>query len=100
MSLTDTIESLRPRVEPIAAQCAAASARLIAVVKRQPPERIKAAYALGVRDFAHSYVQEALISRTCGRMPEARWHLSAVFRAAKRLSVRGLVQRRSAQPGA
>ena len=75
MSLTETIESLRPRVEPIAAQCAAASARLIAVVKRQPPERIKAAYALGVRDFAHSYVQEALDQQDLwAHMPEARWH--------------------------
>ena len=45
------------------------------MVKRQPPERIKAAYALGVRDFAHSYVQEALDQQDLwAHMPEARWH--------------------------
>lgn len=47
----------------IAAACARAqrdpaSVRLIAVSKKQPPEAIAAAYALGQRDFGENYVQE------------------------------------------
>lgn len=40
------------------AQRDAASVRLIAVSKKQPPEAIAAAYALGQRDFGENYVQE------------------------------------------
>jgi pyridoxal phosphate enzyme (YggS family) len=60
----------------LAEACAAGEATLIAVVKRQPIERILAAYDLGVRHFAHSHLQEATAIRTeIGvRMPQAHWH--------------------------
>ncbi len=76
MSIDKVIETLRPAVERIQAQCAVKQGKLIAVIKRQPHSTILAAYHLGLRDFAHSYVQEAIDCRTeLGHlMPDARWH--------------------------
>jgi len=76
MNQQQLVESMRPTIERIEAECSALGGRLIAVIKKQPPERILAAYALGLRDFAHSYIQEAIDSRTLlePHMPDARWH--------------------------
>lgn len=47
--------------------------QLLAVSKRQPPERIRQAYALGLRHFGESYLQEAM-----DKMPllpdDCTWH--------------------------
>lgn len=45
---------------------------LVAVSKRQPPERLAAALALGHRDFGENYAQE--LHRKQAEHPEARWH--------------------------
>lgn len=45
---------------------------LVAVSKRQPPERLRAAIALGHRDFGENYPQE--LKRKRDEFPEARWH--------------------------
>ncbi len=76
MSMERLAAQMAPQIEAITAACEAANSQLIAVIKKQPSERILAAYQLGLRHFAHSYVQEAL---TCQRvlgakMPEAIWH--------------------------
>ena len=53
-----------------------ASVRLIAVSKRQPPEAIAAAYALGQRDFGENYVQElATKLAALGELAGARFRL-------------------------
>jgi pyridoxal phosphate enzyme (YggS family) len=58
------------------AQRDAASVRLIAVSKKQPPEAIAAAYTLGQRDFGENYVQE-LASKlsVLGELAGARFRL-------------------------
>ena len=51
------------------------SVTLVAVSKKQPPEAIRAAYQLGLRDFGENYVQEwqskALALKD---LPHLRWH--------------------------
>ena len=76
MNQEQLVESMRANVERIESECSALGGRLIAVVKKQPPERILAAYTLGLRDFAHSYIQESIDARALleSAMPAARWH--------------------------
>ena len=47
--------------------------RLLAVSKRQPIERLRAVYDLGVRDFGENYVQ-ALQERRSELPEDVRWH--------------------------
>ena len=70
------MSDLRQRYNELSAACSANGGRLLAVAKRQPMELLEAAYAMGQRDFAQSYVQEAIAVREAleRRMPEARWH--------------------------
>ena len=59
-------------------------ARLIGVVKGQPAERVRAAYDAGLRDFAHSYMNEALAqAQLRASMPEARWHFIGALQSNK-----------------
>ncbi len=76
MSVQEAIERIRPAVERILSECQASNGQLIAVIKRQPMDHILASYRLGLRDFAHSYVQEAIDCRQQieHEMPDARWH--------------------------
>ena len=48
------------------------SVTLIAVSKGHGPERLRAAYCLGVRHFGESYVQEALAKRAALNAPNAK----------------------------
>jgi pyridoxal phosphate enzyme (YggS family) len=72
------LEATRAR---IAAACARAqrdpmSVRLIAVSKKQPPEAIAAAHALGQRDFGENYVQELATKLSAlGELSGARFRL-------------------------
>ena len=72
------LEATRAR---IASACAhakrdPASVRLIAVSKKQPPEAIAAAYALGQREFGENYVQElAAKTSALGDLGGARFRL-------------------------
>ena len=53
---------------------AADEVTLVAVSKRQPDEKLIAAYKAGHRDFGENYVQE--LNRKRGLLPpDARWHL-------------------------
>jgi PLP dependent protein len=50
--------------------------RLVAVSKRHPPEAIRAAYGLGLRDFGENYIQElAHKAGALGDLPGIRWHV-------------------------
>lgn len=50
-----------------------AEVRLVAVSKRQPLERLQAAYDAGLRDFGENYVQ-ALLERRPQLPDDVRWH--------------------------
>ncbi len=52
-----------------------ASVKLIAVTKQVSIEAIRAAYALGIRDFAESRIQEAAAKQTALSDLTATWHL-------------------------
>jgi pyridoxal phosphate enzyme (YggS family) len=50
------------------------SVRLVAVGKRHPPELIRAAYALGQREFGENYLQElSAKADALGDLPHIRW---------------------------
>ncbi len=72
-------ENLRTTLDRIAAACRSAGrapqeVTLVAVSKRQPDDRLLAAYEAGQRDFGENYVQE--LNRKRVLLPDdARWHL-------------------------
>jgi pyridoxal phosphate enzyme (YggS family) len=69
----------------IAAAAQGRPVTLLAVVKRQPAASVLAAYRLGLRDFGHSFVQEALDTADQLRplMPDARWHFIGAVQSNK-----------------
>ncbi|MFN4032061.1 MAG: YggS family pyridoxal phosphate-dependent enzyme [Fimbriimonadales bacterium] len=60
-SLSERWQALQARVADACARCGRSPAeiRVVAVSKAVPPERIQAAYALGLRDFGENYWQHA-----------------------------------------
>lgn len=84
--------SLAERLAVVQAKIAAAVARrgrgpqvtLCAVSKRHTPEAIRAAFALGVRDFGENYAQELRDKRAAlADLPDARWHAIGPVQANK-----------------
>jgi len=70
--------SSEPLVERIAAlrQTIPAGVRLIAVTKQVSVERMRQAYAAGLRDFGESKVQEAIAKQEqLQDLPDVAWHL-------------------------
>ncbi|MBI5513876.1 MAG: YggS family pyridoxal phosphate-dependent enzyme [Deltaproteobacteria bacterium] len=70
------LEAVRAR---IAAACAAAgrgpeAVTLVAVSKTFPAEAVRAAYALGLRDFGENYAQELRLKAEALRDLALRWH--------------------------
>lgn len=76
MSIEENLSSVRAR---IAAACALAgrdpaAVTLVAVSKTVPPERVRAAYDLGVRDFGENRVEEGVPKQS--ELPaDIRWHM-------------------------
>lgn len=67
-SLATQLESIRQGLPP--------SVTLVAVTKFLPVEIIRSAYALGVRHFGESRVQEAIAKQTeLTDLPDITWHL-------------------------
>jgi pyridoxal phosphate enzyme (YggS family) len=61
-----------------------ATVRLIAVTKQVPVEAIRTAYALGIRDFAESRIQEAAAKQAeLSDWPDITWHLIGHLQANK-----------------
>ncbi len=56
---------------------------IIAVTKTAPPERVRAAYELGLADFGENRVQEAREKLTTLRDLPARWHMIGHLQANK-----------------
>lgn len=72
--LSEVLERIRRARE--ASARAAASVRLIAVSKTQPPEAIREAYAAGQRDFGENYAQElASKALALADLEGLRWHM-------------------------
>jgi PLP dependent protein len=74
-----TPETLAAVRAEISAACARAkrsveSVTLVAVSKKQPNEKIEAAYALGVRDFGENYAQELRDKAAALQLGGIRWH--------------------------
>ncbi|MGE5052636.1 MAG: YggS family pyridoxal phosphate-dependent enzyme [Acidobacteriota bacterium] len=78
MSTSDNIASIRQRIESAAKRAGRKpeDIALMAVAKTHPPERIRQAYAAGIRWFGENRVQEwARKAGTLQDLPEARWHM-------------------------
>lgn len=70
------IEEIKKRIEAAAHRAgrSAAEVQLVAVTKTVPPEKIMAAYQMGLRDFGENRVQEMVKKR--GELPaDIRWHM-------------------------
>lgn len=64
------------------------SVRLLAVSKKHPAETIRAAYAIGQRDFGENYVQELVEKAEALRdLRDLRWHLIGHLQSNKAKSV-------------
>jgi len=83
--LKQNLDNVRAR---IAAACEragrqAGEVRLLAVSKRQPPERIRALNALGQRSFGENYVQEALAKQGQLGDLDIEWHFIGPLQSNK-----------------
>ena len=56
---------------------------LLAVSKKQPAERVRAAYDAGLRDFGENYLQEAEEKITVLPLPGVRWHFIGPLQSNK-----------------
>ncbi len=78
MGLADGLLPVRQRIARAAQAAGRApeSVQLLAVSKTKPAAAIRAAYALGQRDFGENYVQElAAKAEELADLSELRWHL-------------------------
>ena len=82
----DRVQKIRARIEDCARSCdrSAEQIRLIAICKRQPPERVLAAYAAGLRVFGENTAQglkrnEAVL----GTYEDIEWHFVGALQRNK-----------------
>ncbi len=69
--IADAIQSRLQKIEPLIP----ANVKLVAVTKTFPAEVVRAAYAVGIRDFAENKVQEAIAKQAeLGDLTDAIWH--------------------------
>lgn len=76
LNISDNLDSILGRIADACARVGRSpeEVTLVAVSKRQPDERLTAAYEAGHRDFGENFVQELVRKRAL--LPEdARWHL-------------------------
>jgi pyridoxal phosphate enzyme (YggS family) len=75
--LEDNIARVRERIAGACRRCGRRpeEVQLVAVSKTVPPERIRAAYAAGLRDFGENRVQEANAKRAALSDLTVTWHL-------------------------
>jgi hypothetical protein len=66
--------------------------RLVAISKTQPPEAIRAAFAVGLRDFGENRVQEAQAKLPALADLRATWHLVGHLQTNKARAARELFQ--------
>ncbi len=69
-----------------------AEIRLLAVSKRQPSEKIRAAYSAGQRDFGENYAQELLAKQAeLADLPDLRFHMIGQLQRNKCAALAGVV---------
>jgi pyridoxal phosphate enzyme (YggS family) len=74
-ALAARLADVRARIEA-APRAAALPPLLLAVSKGQPAAAVRAAYALGVRDFGENYLQELVQKATAlAELEDLRWHV-------------------------
>src|SRR6266436_4849144 len=95
-NLPERVRDVRNRIARAAArgERSVDSITLLAVSKAQPVALMRAAAALGVRDFGESYLQEALEKMPALRDVELTWHFVGRLQANK---TRPIAERLAAQ---
>ena len=76
LTVAENLNAIRAQIEQACERAGRAvdEVTLVAVSKRQPDDRLVAAYEAGQRDFGENYVQE--LNRKRALLPaDARWHL-------------------------
>jgi pyridoxal phosphate enzyme (YggS family) len=76
-SIAQNLADVRARIDRAAGRAGrdGAEVRLVAVSKTVPAERVRLAYAAGVRDFGENRVQEGVAKAAQLDLPDATWHL-------------------------
>jgi pyridoxal phosphate enzyme (YggS family) len=88
------LERVRERIRRAAEQSGRepGEIRLVAVSKRQPAEKIRAAYAAGQRDFGENYAQELLAKQAeLGDLPDLRFHMIGALQRNKVAGLCGVI---------
>lgn len=89
--LEERLEVLRERIRGSAEAAGRdpTDITLVAVSKGQPLDALREAYALGIRDFGESRVQE-LAEKAAAMPDDVRWHFVGALQSNKLAKVRGL----------
>ncbi len=87
-NLADRLRRVRGRLARAVAQSGRTphSVLLLAASKAQPPETIRAAYALGLREFGENYVQEA-VGKIAVLPDDIVWHFIGPLQSNKTAAV-------------
>lgn len=90
--VAERILEIRDRIDEAIRQAGreANSLRLVAVSKRQPMDRLHAAYEAGLRDFGENYAQ-GLIERAAMMPSDVRWHMIGHLQKNKAKKLLGAV---------
>lgn len=85
MSISGNIKTIQDKIRETAKRCQRDpdGITLIAVSKKQPIEKIKAAIQAGQKHFGESYVQEALPKITALTSPSLCWHFIGPIQSNK-----------------
>jgi len=84
--IADRVAAVRERIARAAARAGRRDdeVTLVAVAKTHPPERVREAFAAGLRDFGENKVQEAEAKvAALGDLAGARWHMVGHLQANK-----------------
>jgi PLP dependent protein len=80
--IAENLQELKRRISE-ALQGDSRAVTLVAVSKTHPPERVRAAFAAGQRDFGENYVQEALAKIGALADLPATWHFIGTLQSNK-----------------
>jgi PLP dependent protein len=92
--VADALLAVRERIRSAAVSCQRdpAEVQLMAVSKRQPAAKIRAAYAAGQRDFGENYAQELLAKQAeLADLPDLRFHMIGALQRNKVAGLMGVI---------
>jgi pyridoxal phosphate enzyme (YggS family) len=93
-AVAEALAAVRERIRRAAEQSGRnpAEVRLVAVSKRHPALKIRAAYAAGQRDFGESYAQELLAKQAeLADLPDLRFHMIGALQRNKLPGLLGVI---------